>query len=62
MYISVGTSMPFSCKKGELDRCFNRLDRPVKESQPDRQPDRPVPVDLTGFHRCARSRGLEERT
>ena len=38
-YISVGVSMFFSCKK-EFDRCFNRLDRPVEESRPDRQPDR----------------------
>ena len=41
MYISVGAYMSFSCKKGEFDRCFNRLDRLVKESQPDR------PVDST---------------
>ena len=40
--------MFFSSKKGEFDRFFNRLDRPVEESRPDRQPDRPV--DLTGFH------------
>ena len=45
--------MSFSSKKGEFDRCFNRLDRPVEESLPeehrlDRQPDRPV--DPTGFH------------
>ena len=32
--------MFFSSKKGEFDRFFNRLDRPVEESQPDRQPDR----------------------
>ena len=38
--------MSFSCQKGEFDRCFNRLDRPVEESRPDRQPDRPV--DPTG--------------
>ena len=38
--------MSFSCKKGEFDRYFNRLDRPVEESRPDRQPDRPV--DSTG--------------
>ena len=37
-YISVGVSMSFSCKKGEFDRCFNRLDRPVEESRPDRFP------------------------
>ena len=49
--------MSFSCQKGEFDRFFNRLDRPVEESRPDRQPDRPVkesrpdrPVDPTGFH------------
>ena len=40
--------MSFGCKKGEFDRYFNRLDRPVEESRPDRQPDRPV--DPTGFH------------
>ena len=48
-YISVGVSMSFSCKKGEFDRCFNRLDRPVEEYRPDRQPDRPV--DPTGAGR-----------
>ena len=38
--------MSFSCQKGEFDRFFNRLDRPVEESRPDRQPDRPVdPTD-----------------
>ena len=42
--------MFFSCKKGEFDRCFDRLDRPVEESRPDRQPDRPV--DPTSFHLC----------
>ena len=41
--------MSFSCQKGEFDRCFNRLDRPVEESRPDRQPDRPV--DPTGAGR-----------
>ena len=41
--------MSFSCQKGELDRFFNRLDRPVEESRPDRQPDRPV--DPTGAGR-----------
>ena len=40
--------MSFSSQKGEFDRFFNRLDRPVEESRPDRQPDRPV--DPTGFH------------
>ena len=39
--------MSFSCEKGELYRCFNRLDRPVEESRPDRQPD--WPVDPTSF-------------
>ena len=38
--------MSLSCQKGEFDRFFNRLDRPVEESRPDRQPDRPV--DPTG--------------
>ena len=36
--------MSFSCQKGEFDRFFNRLDRLVEESRPDR------PVDPTGFH------------
>ena len=34
--------MSFSSQKGEFDRFFNRLDRPVKESRPDR------PIDPTG--------------
>ena len=38
MYISVGTKMSFSCKKGKFDLCFNRLDRPVEKSRPDRFP------------------------
>ena len=38
MYILGGALMSFSCKKEEFDRCFNRLDRPVKESRPDRFP------------------------
>ena len=42
--------MSFGCQKGEFDRFFNRLDRPVKEVRPDRQPDRLV--DPTGFHLC----------
>ena len=37
--------MSFSCQKGEFDRFFNRLDRPVEESRPDR------PVDPTGAGR-----------
>ena len=41
--------MSFSCRKGEFDRFFNRLDRPVEESRPNRQPDRPV--DPTGAGR-----------
>ena len=28
--------MSFSCQKGEFDPFFNRLDRPVEESRPDR--------------------------
>ena len=53
--------MSFSSQKGEFDRFFNRLDRLVEESRPDRQPDRPVdptgagrpdrPVDPTGAGR-----------
>ena len=46
MYISVGAKMSFNWKKGEFDQGFNRLDRPVEESQPDR------PVDPTIFHLC----------
>ena len=30
--------MSFSCRKGKLDRCFNRLDRPSEESQPGQFP------------------------
>ena len=41
--------MSFSCQKREFDQFFNRLDRPVEESRPDRQPDRPV--DPTGAGR-----------
>ena len=41
--------MLFGSKKGEFDRFFNRLDRPVEESRPDQQPDRPV--DPTGAGR-----------
>ena len=40
--------MSFSSQKGEFDRFYNRLDRPVEKSRPDRQPD--LPVDPTGFH------------
>ena len=36
--------MSFSCQKGEFDRFFNRLDQPVEDSRPDRQPD------PAGFH------------
>ena len=34
--------MFFSCQKGEFERFFNRLDRPVEEFRPDRQADWPV--------------------
>ena len=43
--------MSFSSKKGEFDRFFDRLDRPVEESRPDRQPDRcrlTRPVSISG--------------
>ena len=44
-YISI-FRLVFRCllvaRKGEFDRFFNRLDRPVEESRPDR------PVDPTG--------------
>ena len=56
MYISVGAYMSFSIKKGEFDRCFNRLDRPVEESRPDRQPNRLV--DPTGAGQPDRSLSL----
>ena len=32
--------MSFTCEEEEFNRFFNRLDRPVEESRPDRQPDR----------------------
>ena len=42
--------MSFSSQKGEFDRFFNRLDRPVEESQTDRQPDRfPSLISCDGF-------------
>ena len=42
--------MSFGSKKGEFDRFFNRLDRLVEESWPDRcRLTRPMPVDMTGF-------------
>ena len=52
--------MSFSCQKGEFDRFFNRLDRPVKESRPDRQPHRPV--DQTGAGRLDRFPSLYRGT
>ena len=52
MYISVSAYMFFSCKKGEFYQCFNRLDLPVEESRPDRQPDQPV--DPSGAGRSDR--------
>ena len=62
--------MSFSRQKGEFDRFFNRLDRPVEESRPDRQPDRPVeesrpdrqpdrPVDPTCAGRPDRCRSTQ---
>ena len=47
-YFTVGAYMFFGCNKGEFDRCFNRSDRPVEESLPDRQPDRPVDPTSAG--------------
>ena len=44
--------MSFSSQKGEFDRLFNRLDQPVEESRPDRQPDRCPsirPVSISGW-------------
>ena len=46
--------MSFSSQKGEFDRFFNRHDRPVEESQPDR------PVDPTGAGRPDRFPSLEQ--
>ena len=37
-YSLVGAYMFFSSQKREFDRFFNRLDRPVEESRPDRFP------------------------
>ena len=51
--------MSFSRQKGEFDRFFNRLDRPVEESRPYRQPDRPV--DPTGADRPDRFPSLQWR-
>ena len=50
--------MSFSSKKGEFDRFFNRLDRTVEESRPDRQPDRPV--NPTGAGRPDRFPSLDQ--
>ena len=37
MYVHFGWFLDvFSCKKGEFDWCFNRLDRPVEKSRHDR--------------------------
>ena len=49
--------MSFSSQKGEFDRFFNRLDRPVEESRPDRQPDRcrltrPVSISAVQYSHC----------
>ena len=44
--------MCFSSQKREFDRFFNRLDRPVEESRPNRQPDRcrsTRPVSISGI-------------
>ena len=56
-YISVGALMSFSCKKGEFNRCFNRLDRPVEGFRPDRQGGNPTgrstrPVSISNLHFC----------
>ena len=49
--------MSFSSQKGEFDRFFNRLHRPVEESRPDRQPDRPVdPTGASRPDRCQSTR------
>ena len=55
MYISVGTLMSFSCKKGKFGRCFNRLDRPVEESRPERIPDRFPPLVRTLKYKASNS-------
>ena len=45
MCISVGALISFSSQKEEFDRFFNRLDRPVEESWPDRcRSTRPVSI------------------
>ena len=36
MHIFTDAWMSFSCKKGEFDLCFNRLDQPVEEFRPSR--------------------------
>ena len=42
--------MSFSCQKGEFDRFFNRLDRPVEESRPDRcRSTLPVSISASDF-------------
>ena len=52
--------MSFSRKKQKFDRFFNRLDRPVEESRPDRQPNRPV--DPTGAGQSDRFPSLVRST
>ena len=48
MYIWVGVLVYFSCKEGEFDRFFDRLDRPVEKSRPDRcRSTRPVSISDT---------------
>ena len=54
MYISFGAWTSFSCKKGEFNLCFNRLERSVEESRPGR------PVDPIGAGRPDRCRSTRQ--
>ena len=58
--------MSFSCEKGEFDRCFNQLDRPVKESRPDRFPSVArgpgMVVNIVVNYRCKRKMLKETET
>ena len=52
--------MSFSCKKGEFDRCFNRHDRPVEESRPDRFPSLDGTIKLYQLKPCLKRKGYEK--
>ena len=51
----VGAELSFSCKKREFDRFFNRLDRPVEESRPDRFPYRCDSILISVYAKRRRS-------